>query len=51
LTQVFEILKYQIETKIIFSVVGMLTSLRRYKLKIDNLEKLVMIMKNWLVDA
>jgi len=43
--------KSHIETKKKFNVVGVLTSLRCYWLGVDNLDKLVMIMDNWLVDV
>jgi hypothetical protein len=33
------------------NVVGVLTSLQHCRLKVNNLNKLVMIMKIWLVDA
>jgi hypothetical protein len=33
------------------NVVGMLTSLQHCRLKVNNLKKLVIIMKIWLVDA
>jgi len=41
----------QIETKRIFNVLGVLTSLWHYRLGVDNMDKLVMIMKKWLVDV
>jgi hypothetical protein len=47
----FEIPRSQIETKRTFSIVGVLTSLWRYKLGVDNFDKLVMVMKNWSSDA
>jgi hypothetical protein len=49
--QILGILGSQIKPKRIFSVVGVLTSLRCCRLGIDNLDKLVMIMKNWSIDA
>jgi hypothetical protein len=41
----------QIETERIFSVVGILSNLRRSKIGIDNLDILVMIYKNWPHDC
>jgi hypothetical protein len=37
----------QIEIKRIFNMVGVITSLKRCQLGIENLDKLVPIMKNW----
>jgi len=34
-----------------FNIAKVLTSLRCYRLGVDNLDKLVMIMKNWSVNA
>jgi hypothetical protein len=45
--QIFEILGFEIEMERIFSIVGVLTSLCRCRLGVDNLDKLVIIMKNW----
>jgi nitrate reductase NapAB chaperone NapD len=41
---------FQIETEI-FNIVGVLTSLRHCQLGVENLDKLVIIMKNWSSDA
>ena len=41
----------QIETKRIFSVVGFLCALSRCRLGIQILDALVMILKNWPIDA
>ncbi len=49
--QILSILGSQIEIEWIFSVVGALTSLRQCHLGVENLDKLVMIYKNWLVDV
>ncbi len=49
--QFFWIPKSQIEIEQIFNIVGMLTSLWHCKLGVENLNKLVMIMKNWSTDA
>jgi hypothetical protein len=49
--QILGILGSQIETKCIFSIVGVLPNLRCYRLGFDNLDALVMICKNWLNDA
>jgi hypothetical protein len=42
---------YQIETKRIFSVAGILTNLRRSMLGLENLNNLIMIYKNWPSDS
>ncbi len=41
--QIIAILGSQIETENIFSLVGILTNLRRYCLQCDNLEKLIFV--------
>ena len=41
----------QIETESIFSVVGILTNLRRSRLGLENLNNLIMIYKNWPSDS
>jgi hypothetical protein len=33
------------------NIVGVLTNFRHYRLGVDNLDKLVMIMKKWSIDA
>ncbi len=38
---------FQIEIKIFFSLVGILTNLRRCRLQIENLKKLIFVNKNW----
>jgi hypothetical protein len=38
---------FQIEIKMIFSLVGILMNLKRCRLHIDNLNKLIFISKNW----
>jgi hypothetical protein len=48
---VLDVLGSQIETKHNFSIARMLTSLWVCKLRVDNLNKLVMIIKKWLKDA
>ncbi len=40
-------LVHQIETKRIFSLVGILINLRRYRIQLENLEKLIFVNKNW----
>ncbi len=45
--QILGILGSHIEIKRIFSLVGVLTSLQHYKLGVDNLNKLVMVMKKF----
>jgi hypothetical protein len=49
--KILGILGSQIETKRIFSIVGMLTNLRCCRLGVNNLNKLVMVLKNWSGDA
>jgi len=44
--QIFRIMGLQIEIEKVFSLVGILTNLKRCKLKIDNLDKLIFINKN-----
>lgn len=41
----------QIETKQIFNIAGLITSLRRCRLGTENLDNLVLILKNWPEDA
>jgi hypothetical protein len=41
----------QIEIKNFFNIARMLTSLQCYRLGVDILDKLVMIMKNWSTNA
>ncbi len=48
---VLDVLGFQIETKHNFSVARVLTSLWLCKLKVDNLNKLVMIIKKQSKDA
>jgi hypothetical protein len=45
--QILEIVDSQIETKRIFSLVGILIKLRKCRLQIENLEKLILVNKNW----
>ncbi len=49
--QILGIHRFQIETKKIFSIVGVLTSLCHCRLRVENLDKLVIIMKNWSFDS
>ena len=37
----------QIETERVFSIAGVLTALRRCRLQVENLDRLVMVVKNW----
>jgi hypothetical protein len=46
--QILGVVGFQIETKIIFSLVGILTNLRRCHLQIDNLKNLIFVNRNWL---
>ncbi len=48
--QILGILASQIETKIIFSIVGVLTTLKRCRLQTNNLDKLIFVHKNWPFD-
>ncbi len=49
--QIIGISGSQIETERIFSIIGVFTNLRRCHLGVENLDKLIMIYKNWLLDA
>jgi hypothetical protein len=40
----------QVETEKIVSIFGILTTLRRCRLQIDNLDKLIFVNKNWSSD-
>jgi hypothetical protein len=48
--QILGIPASQIETKKIFSIAGILTTLKRCQLQIDNLDKLIFVHKNWPFD-
>jgi len=48
--QILGIVRSQIETKLIFSLVGIFTNLRRCCLQLKNLENLIFVSKNWLSD-
>ena len=45
--QMLEIIRSEIKTKRIFSIAGVLTALRCCQLQFDNLNKLVLVFKNW----
>ncbi len=45
--QILGISTNQIETERIFSIVGILITLGRCRLQIDNLDKLIFVHKNW----
>ena len=49
--QILAIPGSQIETERIFSIAGVLTSLRRCRLGLNNLDSLIMINKNWPEDS
>jgi hypothetical protein len=49
--QILGISKSQNEIKQIFNIIGLLTSLWHCMLGVEYLNKLVMIMKNWSIDA
>jgi hypothetical protein len=49
--QILGIVGSQIEIERIFSLVGILTNLRRCRLQLENLEKLFFVSKNWPNDA
>jgi hypothetical protein len=40
----------QIETEWVFSLVGVLTTLRHCRLQIDKMNRIITIVKNWLDD-
>jgi hypothetical protein len=48
--QILSIVEFQIETKGIFSLVGVLTIFLKCHLEMANLEKLIFVNKNWLND-
>jgi hypothetical protein len=48
---VLGIMGSQIEIKQIFSVVGVITNLRRSCLEIENLDRLIFVIKHWLEDT
>jgi len=48
--QVLGILRFQIETKIMFNFVSVLTTLKRYCLQVQNLNWITIIINNWLND-
>jgi hypothetical protein len=48
--QILGVIGSQIEIEITFSLVGILTNLKRCHLQIDNLKKLTSVNKNWLND-
>jgi hypothetical protein len=49
--QILGIVGSQIETKRIFSLVGILTNLRRCHLQLENYEKLIFVSKKWPNDT
>lgn len=49
--QVLGIVGFQIETQQIFNVIGIITNLRWSRLGIDNLNHLVLVIKNWPHDV
>jgi hypothetical protein len=49
--QVLDIVGSHIEIKQNFSVVGVITNLRQSKHDIENLDRLILIIDNWLSDA
>jgi hypothetical protein len=49
--KVLGIVGSHIETKKIFSLIGILTNLRRFCLRTKNLEKLIFVNKNWPNDS
>jgi len=48
--QIIGILGSQIETECIFSLAGILNSLRKYCVQCDDLKKLIFVSENWLND-
>jgi hypothetical protein len=45
--QILRIIQFQIETKRIFSLVGIFISLRRCHFQLENLDKLIFVNQNW----
>jgi hypothetical protein len=45
--QILGVVRFQIETKRILSLVGIFTNLKRCCLQIENLKKLIFVNKNW----
>jgi len=45
--QILTFVRFQIETKIIYSLARILTNFRRCHLQSENLEKLIFVNKNW----
>ncbi len=41
------ILGSQIETKCVFNLVGVLTTLKHYHLQVENMDRIIMVVKNW----
>jgi len=48
--QILGIVRSQIKTKRIFSLVGILTNIRKCNLQSENLENLIFVSKNWPSD-
>jgi hypothetical protein len=48
--QILGIVGFQIETERIFSLVGILTNLKRCHVQLDNLNKIIFVSKNWPSD-
>ncbi len=46
--QILGILGSQIENKRVFNLVGVLTTLRCYRLQEDNFDRIIIMVKNWL---
>ncbi len=49
--QVLGIVKSHVEIKYIFSVMGIITNLKCFRLGIDNLDQFIVIIKNWPIDT
>jgi hypothetical protein len=49
--QILGIVGSQIEIERIFSLIGILTNIRRYRLQSENLEILIFVSKNWSSDS
>jgi hypothetical protein len=45
--QILQILESQIETKHVFNLASGLTTLRRCRLQVDNLDRIITMVKNW----
>ncbi len=49
--QIIGILGSQIETKQVSNLFGVLTILRCYRLQVENMDQIIIVVKNWLDDS